>query len=307
MIFLLPIVLFLSIHFEFNFPNPLLTLSLELQTQCSQLFSNPNNLDDLSASFICGKKVTQQNHKNLLQKSGIYHAIVVSGGHFLFLDAVMKWIVLPAPLRLLILFLYYLMTGLQAPGLRCLAQMGLTSAAEKFNLKTNSSTLCFYSGCLCLIISYPLWNSLSFWLSFSVSMSLCFSKELLPQNNKVSHTLLSLVLIYLFLLPFNFTNGYLHPLNLVLGTLFLYPFVSVLLTSAALVVAGHAFSFHFLFSIATNINSMLYEILQRTTVIIPDNNFSRVPSLFSFWVYAFVIISLLHLLTVAFRRETIRE
>jgi hypothetical protein len=307
MTLLLPFVLFLSIHYRWDLPAPLIPIGNRLQNYCDSWFAHPTNPNDLSRSFVCGEKITQAANKMLLQKSGIYHAIVVSGGHFLFIAAVLKRMSIPAWLRMIALFLYYLTTGLQAPGLRCLTQMSLGSAVKSANLKLSSSALCFYSGLVCLIISNPLWNSLSFWLSFSVSMSLCFSDDFTTQDQRgPSRQFLSLFFIYLFVFPFNFSSGYLHPLNLVFGVILLYPFCFVLLLSSVLILMARLFGLDFLLPITTQIDSGMYILLKKWTLLIPDKNRGS-QNIFLFWCFLFILISLFHLTRVHFRRETIRE
>jgi ComEC/Rec2-related protein len=306
MIFIAPFVLFLSIFWSWDFTPALKPLSEMLHERCVQEFYHEKNKNDLSRSFICGEKVTLKNQKTLLQKSGVYHAIVVSGGHFLFLEAVLKRMHLPLAIRMTVLFLYYLVTGLQAPGLRCLVQMNLGLATEKLNLKPNSPTLCFYSGLVCLMISAPLWNSLSFWLSFVVSLALCFSRELTQSKSKELQFLLPLVCIYIFLIPFNFTSGYLHPLNLILGAILIYPFCSLLLFSALLTITGKLTNTDFLFQINTTLSTHVFTAIEKATQLIPNKNQEK-PNLFIFWLYAFILITTIHLIAKKHQRETIHE
>ena len=306
MILLLPIVLFLSIHYEIDLPKPLESWSLFLQNACIQQFYNPSNPSDLSASFICGKKVTLKSNKVLLQSSGIYHAIVVSGGHFLFLEAILQRLALPAVVRFAFLFIYYLMTGLQPPGLRCLVQIALVRIFDSIHLKSNSTTLCFYSGLLCLAMSFPFWQSLSFWLSFSVSMSLCYARIFQSTRDPLHKKLLPLFFIYLFIIPFNATSGYLHPLNLLLGMLLLEPFCFVLLTSAVLVFSGRLLNWDFLLRITVEIDRWLFQLLQKWTLLVPDRNTGATQP-FYYWLYVLILIALLHLLSLFYRRETIHE
>lgn len=305
MIILIPFVLFLSVHWEWNLPKPLFPISSRLQNLCIQRLEHAKNPNDLSASFICGKKLTNTGPKDLLLKSGIYHAIVVSGGHFLFLNTVLKKIAIPTGMRFLVLFAYYLMTGLQAPGLRCLTQMSLTKLTQKLHFKVNSATLCFYSGILCLTIAFPLWCSLSFWLSFSVSIALCLSQDLLSANDRTTKIFLPLFFIYLFLIPFNFSSGYLHPMNLILGVLLVYPFCCILFISSILLLLAHSFDSAYLFTITFDLNSFLYRILSKWTILIPDRNQGTLDLIF-LWTYCLVLIGAIHILTIYFRRETIR-
>ncbi len=306
MILLLPIVLFLSIQFEIDLPKPLESWSLFLQNACIQQFYHPGNPADLSASFICGKKVTLKSNKVLLQSSGIYHAIVVSGGHFLFIESILQRFALPAVVRFAILFIYYLMTGLQPPGLRCLVQIALVRLFKAVHLNSNSLTLCFYSGLICLAISFPLWRSLSFWLSFSVSMSLCFARIFQGPSDPLHKKLLPLFFIYLFIIPFNATSGYLHPLNLLLGMILLEPFCLVLLTSAVLVFSGRLLNWDFLLGITVEIDHWLFLFLQKWTILVPDRNMGRI-ELFYYWLYVLILMALLHVLNLFYRRETIHE
>ncbi len=310
MVLLLPFVLFLSIHFEIQLMEPLKPISASLHGICLNWFTPTDTINrpvnDLSRSFICGQKVTQTQQKTALQKSGLYHAIVVSGGHFLFLESVFKWLAWPRWLRFILLSLYYLMTGLQAPGLRCLMQLGLASVAKNQGLRFSSPSLCFYSGLLCLAISVDLWISLSFWLSFSVSLALCFSQELLPQKARTLQIVLPMVLIYLFLIPFNFSKGYPHPLNLILGMILLYPFCLTLLLSAGLMLLGQLFAAPTLFHATDILNKNLFILLDEWTTIIPGKNQLNL-SIFYFWIYLLVITSLFHVFTLQFRRGYVHE
>lgn len=306
MILLLPIALFLSMLGSIDLTEPLKPASDFLHARCINWFSEPQTPHNLSASFICGQKVTQTAQRELLQKSGIYHAIVVSGGHFLFLESLLKRTLLPYSLRMLILLAYYLLTGLQAPGLRCLIQMNLGGLCERANLKLNQTSLCFYSGIICLIVSFPLWHSMSFWLSFVVSMALCHAQDLAPSRRFLVRFFLPLACIYLFLIPFNFTIGYTHPLNLILGALLVFPFCALLCVSAFLVSLNHLFHCDFLSSLNSILTEHLMIVLRKWTLIMPAKNHGA-PQFFFFWVYAFGLITAFYLITIYYRRETVRE
>ena len=310
MAILLPFVLILSIHFKTQLLEPLKPISASLHGACLNWFTPTDNnyrpANDLSRSFICGQKVTQTKQRILLQKSGLYHAIVVSGGHFLFLESVFKFLAWPRWLRFILLGIYYLMTGMQAPGLRCLMQLGLASAAKNQGLRLSGPSLCFYSGLLCLTISSDLWTSLSFWLSLSVSLSLSFSRDLLPKKAHPLRIVLPMLLIYLFLIPFNFSKGYPHPLNLIIGMILLYPFCLTLLLSAGLMLLGQLFKVPNLFQATDILNRNLFMILDEWTIIISGKNNFDV-SIFYFWIYLLGITALLHLFMVQFRRGTVHE
>jgi ComEC/Rec2-related protein len=310
MILLLPFVLFLSIHFEIHAMEPLKPISASLHGLCLSWFTpldatnRPEN--GLSRSFICGHKVTEVKQKIVLQKSGLYHTIVVSGGHFLFLESVLKWLAWPRWLRFISLCAYYLMTGLQPPGLRCLMQLGLASVAKSRDWRFSSPALCFYAGLLCLAVSADLWTSLSFWLSLSVSLALCFSKELLPQKARTLQIVFPIVLIYLFLIPFNFSKGYPHPLNLILGMILLYPFCLTLMLSAGLILLGKLFAAPMFFQATDILNKNLFRLLEQWTTIIPSKNQIEL-SIFYFWIYLLVLTSLFHVFAIQFRRGTVHE
>lgn len=289
---------------------PLSPLSGALHLQCLSWFS-PNSETisksyDLSRSFICGQKVTEPQQKRVLQKSGLYHAIVVSGGHFIFLQSLLRCVLCPSWLRFILLGVYYLMTGLQAPGLRCLMQMGLTAACINGQRQLSTPVICVYSGLLCLAVSSPLWSSLSFWLSFAVSLSLSFSAEITPKSPPIARVFAPMILIYIFLIPFNFSSGYLHPLNLIFGMLLLQPFCGLLLISAVLIILGRLLDTDRLFDFNFWINKNLFFILEKWTLIIPNKNQHSL-SLFYLWFYLFSLLVALHFFIIYFRRETIRE
>lgn len=310
MILLLPIVLFLSIQAKFDVIEPLKPLSAILHEECLNWFTPTHPKDrppnDLSRSFICGQKVTQAQQKNALQKSGLYHAIVVSGGHFVFLESALKWLKWPRWLRFFLLGTYYLMTGLQAPGLRCLMQQGLDIVTKKHHLRFSGPSLCFYSGLLCLAISVPLWTSLSFWLSFSVSLALGFAQELISQRTRALKILLPMVILYLFLIPFNFSKGYPHPLNLIIGMILLYPFCLTLLLSAGFMLIGRILNTPSLFHATEVLNQHLFNFLNQGTTIIPNRNEFSLP-IFYFWIYLFALLYLFHFFILRFRQGSTHE
>lgn len=305
MIFGIFFAAFISIHYSLDLTQPLHSLSNLLNQHCVHWFSQSLPSSDLSASFICGQKVTHAMDRELLQKSGLYHIIVVSGGHFLFLQVALKRLLIPMPLRILVLLVYYLMTGLQAPGLRCLIHMGLSFLSKHTQLRTSNSALCFYSGLLCLVISFPLWQSLSFWLSFTVSMALCHSQDLSETRSTSAQFILPLVCIYLFLIPFNYTLGYTHPLSSLVGLLLLYPFCFALGTSALILIIFKMTEWEILYYLNCTLNQILFSILKHTTLVIPSKNQGSVAPLF-FWLYALFLMILLHFLTLRLRRDTIR-
>lgn len=306
MIALLPVVLFLSIMFQMNLTRTLEPTSQVLHQWCNSWFDPKLDPKNLTVSFICGKKVTDSNQKILLQKSGLYHAIVVSGGHFIFLESILKRCGLPHFIRLFILWIYYLMTGLQAPGLRCLVQMGVSLLGNRMNFKMNAITLGFYSGMLCLSINYQLWQSLSFWLSFAVSLALAIAAELQTAKDRVTPFLLPLILIYVFLIPFNFSNGYLHPLNLILGILLVYPFSAILLMQSVLIALGNTLAINGFFKASSLSNEWLFFALKKWTLVIPNKNMGQ-PDLFGFWVYLIILLIGFHFICLWMRREIIHE
>lgn len=310
MIMILPFVLFLSIQTELDILKPFFPLSARFHQQCLDWFS-PNSETksdtlDLSRSFICGQKVASVSQKIVLLKSGLYHAIVVSGGHFLFLNMVLKRLLWPHWLRLIALGFYYFITGLQAPGLRYLMHMGLVHFTQKRSHLISDRSLCFYSGLLCLALSSPLWTSLSFWLSFAVSLSLSFSKEVQTRSSTPLKLFLPIILIYIFLFPFNFTSSYLHPLNLLLGMLLLQPFSTMLLVSAVMLLIGRGLNYPWLLELNVWLNQTLFQALEKGTLLMPEKSHQSL-SLFYLWLYLFILSAALHVFVVHYRRETIHE
>lgn len=231
---ILIIFIFFGTFFKFSMNKYLAPISHKLNIKCLNEVASESRYSSLWQSFLCGKKLDLKKEKNTLIKTGLYHLIVVSGGHFMFIDKTFKFLKLPFIFRVLILFLYYLTSGLQAPGARAFFHLVTYKIKQYFDFKISNTQITFFSGILCLILNMDYWRSLSFWLSWIVSLAIGINDSLFYTENEIQKKILQIFLIYFFTWPFVNSFSFSHPGILFIGTVLLNPTFYILFTSAFL-------------------------------------------------------------------------
>lgn len=153
-----------------------------MQTFCVSQIPENSQYGDLSAAFLCGKNIADPWKREIFQKTGLIHLLVVSGGHFAFLVDCLGFISFPlqrfSMLRSFILwsvlFLFSLLTGFQAPVVRALLTLIFKNLSDYFLWQWDPGKTQLAAGLIILSL-YPEWiYSLSFYLSWLTSLSLCF-------------------------------------------------------------------------------------------------------------------------------------
>ena len=190
-------------------------ISFPLQSWCAAQIS-PGIHSELTAAMVCGIDPSS-SAALVFQQSGLYHLLVVSGGHLAFFVGLMQplerrrlfsWVIL------IFLIFYTLLCGAQPPVVRALLQWFLSQHRHKLGLHSHSALITWYSGILCLSL-VPSWvHSLSFWLSWLATLA-CQAAVTLQLS-----TGLSVLLIHLVLLPGLLNLGSAHPLSVVNNWLF---------------------------------------------------------------------------------------
>jgi len=299
------ILLYFSYFFHFNMNEYLAQPSKYLNSACNDTISTSSHFSGLFQSFICGKKLDKNLHKETLIKSGIYHLIVVSGGHFLFLESVFNILKLPVLVRSFLLFLYYLTTGLQAPGLRALIHLLMAKLIFKHSHhNTSQLNLVFISGLVCLILNCEYWASLSFWLSFSVSIALTTSQSLFYQEKPINRFFLQNLTIYAFLFPFLLKLSYSHPINIFVGSLLVTPTFLFLVFSGAVLFLLEVSSLSSLVSDYDQVIQYYFKFLEQMGSFSFDKNHALWDwSLF--WVYLLLLFIISHFLKLQIERRSV--
>lgn len=208
-------------------------LSESFQNSCSSFIHNPHfhkssdTSSEIVDAYLCGVDLPEGGTKSLFIQTSLYHLIVVSGSHLVFISLILEVLLpsMPFGVHLLLYLLLALMTGLQPPILRalfCAVAMGL---GKSFRLHWSRLFVIFFGSFSCLCF-FPDWiGSLSFLLSLGATLSLFAGKILVPKNQK-HPKLWNHVLVYIFLLPLLWGWGQLHPLG-ILTNLLIAPALSV--------------------------------------------------------------------------------
>lgn len=295
-------LLFLSHFFSFNLNDYLAQPAKYLNSSCNQTILTSSQFNGLFQSFLCGKKLDKSLPKETLIKAGIYHLIVVSGGHFLFLESIFKILKLPFYLRTFLLILYYLTTNLQAPGLRALIHLLASKLKDHWGIKTSALTLLLYTGIVCLILNSSYWQSLSFWLSFNVSLAITACSELLYWEKPIPKFFWLNFLIYLFLLPFLLRLSYSHPLSVFMGNILVMPTIIFFSICGLGLVTCQFFNLPRLVAIIDDFIRFYFQLLESLSCFSFNKNQTSWDWLF-FWAYLLVLFIILHFLKIYFERR----
>lgn len=295
-------LLFLSHFFSFNLNDYLAPSAKYLNSSCNQTILTSSQFNGLFQSFLCGKKLDKNLPKETLIKAGIYHLIVVSGGHFIFLESIFKILKLPFHIRTFLLILYYLTTGLQAPGLRALVHLLASKLKDQLGIKISALTLLLYSGIFCLILNSSYWQSLSFWLSFNVSLAMVACSELLYWEKPIAKFFWLNFLIYFFLFPFLIKLSYSHPLSILLGNILVLPTVFFFSICGLGLLISTVLNLNSISLFIDNLISQYFYFLEIFSSFTFNKNHEKWDWLF-FWSYLFLLFIILHFLKIFFERR----
>jgi ComEC/Rec2-related protein len=200
-------------------------LTNSLHSSCLN-FTPESFCPNIYAALVCGNDLGStlltQNLKNL----GIYHVIIVSGSHLVFLSTILEIFINTSRFKFLriaafpILFLYSLATGFQPPVVRALISIAINIYQKKKKLFWNQQEVIFISLLICLALVDPWKKSYSLLLSYvaSISVSLFSKKNSLFKN----------LGIYFLILPFLLPMSAPSPLSF-LSNMFLSPLIGVVL------------------------------------------------------------------------------
>lgn len=157
-------------------------------------------------ALVCGVSLEPSEILQLLKLSGLIHLFVVSGSHLIFLEHVLLYRA-PSILRLLVLTLFSLFSGLQPPVVRSWISLYLPFVLRKWGWR--SSIRIWMAGLLSLCVN-PTWiTSLSLQLSWACALGLN-----MPAFWRLPRALCRSIWIFIFLYPLLWSTpkSYLSPL-----------------------------------------------------------------------------------------------
>ncbi|MBY0313949.1 MAG: ComEC/Rec2 family competence protein [Bdellovibrionales bacterium] len=115
--------------------------------------------------------------------TGLYHLLIVSGSHLIFIAGILARLNLKSRRWHWIgLLTYACMCLLSPPISRSFLQLTLSELSARRNLFWTQEQVVFYTGIACLLL-FPDWFfSFSFVLSWTASLTLCFTRRLFVQH-----------------------------------------------------------------------------------------------------------------------------
>lgn len=291
------IILILAAFFACISPSPHLlkkasTIALSSQSKCDEFLSWKMQHQDSLTALLCGTDLSDNNHKELLQKSSLIHIFVVSGSHLLFLDQILSTLRIPLFVRFLTWLFYSVIAGWQAPVARAFLQLSLRAGLRIYGLHFPSDLAVLLAGLLGIGF-FPQWSqSLSYQMSWCASLALSYGIFYKHQSPFRKATLTQ-ISIYFCMAPLLYGFGSLHPLSVVFN-LILGNFVALIILPMALlasIVPALRSSFDFLLeSFFFLVSHLVAPIQQEKTALLPRE---------ALWVW----IATLHALCFLIRKK----
>jgi ComEC/Rec2-related protein len=158
---------------DFNLEPDLKMISAPLHNWCLGRLPSHSEWVDFYGALVCGHSPPPSPEKGWFQSTGLYHLLVVSGAHLMFIG---QWLrpLMKRPwgywLGIAGLSFYSFMCQGSPPVLRALLQLVLIQQNQTRRWHWSPPQLCFVSG-VCVLLLFPQWVlSLSFWLSWVAAM-----------------------------------------------------------------------------------------------------------------------------------------
>ncbi len=211
------------LHF-LTLPSYIAVLAKKTQMICQEMTPAFSESRSTISSLVCGKKIADPKHIFALQSTGLIHIFVVSAGHLVVISEFLAFIKWPRFFITFVLFVFTLITGLQAPCLRSLMALLIGYFLSHRKLILSGPQLVFLTGILTLAL-FPQWSqSFSLQLSWAAALALSITSLFRNRNHSsLQNMIITSFCVFIVLLPFMQRLGGLHPLtilwNITLGTL----------------------------------------------------------------------------------------
>lgn len=210
---------------EFDLFMSISDLTISLHTQCLK-FTPESLYAEIYAALVCGKNLSSTPFAQDLKNLGIYHIIIVSGSHLVFLSVLIEKALFSLRFKKLkmfsipILTIYALTTGAQPPVVRALVSLLVEEFQSRKKLFWNKNEVIFISLLICLALFDPWKTSYSLILSYAASVILSLTSK--------KNTLVKNLWIYILILPFLLPLSAPSPLSF-LSNMTLAPFIGTVL------------------------------------------------------------------------------
>lgn len=177
-------------------------LTNSLHSQCLK-FTPESFFAEIYEALVCGKNLSSTIFTQDLKNLGIYHIVIVSGAHLIFLSVIIEKLLSVANFKNLkvitipLLTIYAFTTGAEPPVIRALISILIHEYQERKKLFWNQHEVIFISVLLCLLLCDPWKTSYSLLLSYAASTVI----TLIDSKNSFLKNLWIYILILPFLLP----------------------------------------------------------------------------------------------------------
>jgi predicted membrane metal-binding protein len=291
-------------------------ISDHLQFICISSLNSEISHSELLSAFVCGKSLPPGELRELWTTTGLYHLLVVSGSHLIFLMSIWELLrsrvaravqtvfanafpnvgsktgpqiaIALTGVEVVLLVTFALMTGFQAPVVRSLFARLLQSFNQLGQWGWPKDLCVLGSGVLCLLL-FPDWvRSRSLILSWMAALALTQGRTALQKS----------ALVFLFTAPCLWGWGQLNPATILVNLMLVPPLSALLLVSSLL-----SWSFPTLCELGLK---LVVEILQQTSKLTPTTATSQPLDLAAVWAYLIIVTAALHFQRVSRRRTTCR-
>lgn len=300
--------LFSVIVHNSSLPNFLSKISLELNQICNEQIHENYKNKELLAALVCGNKIEDKQHNEVLTKTSLIHIFVVSGAHLIFVEQFFSFF--PFWLRVFLLSVYALMSLAQPPVARALTQLLLLNYFKLNGANLKIWQLTFLSTAIVIIFNLNWIHSRSLIMSALASLalsSICITRkehqmgQAIWESNTDSLLFFAKqsILIYLFLFPCLMDIQSNNPVGILFNIIFT-PLISIFLFPLSFL----AYFFDIIkpvFSLALDNLLKLLQILSKDLEITPliDGKISV------FWLWGEYLI--LFLIIHFFKRTSLRR
>ncbi len=288
-------------------------LAMQAQTKCLGLIKSEIDNQEIHRAFFCGQSLNEGPLKQLWISTGLYHLLVVSGSHLIFLFALMGWtqgqltwifssdffqknpsskfgLTLAAHSIEIFLSCYFtLMTGFQAPLVRALFAKALQFMSRKLKLFWPRDIIVNISGIACLLL-FPEWlQSQSLLLSWLASLALTQGRTALQKS----------ISVFLITLPCLWGWGQINPMT-ILANIFISPLVSLLIVISGLFLLPAS-------AMAEKTLKLSLWVLQTAKEIIPASQLSSPIHVVYVWSFLVLLTIAVHIYRIKTKRQQCTE
>ncbi|WP_445436062.1 ComEC/Rec2 family competence protein [Candidatus Borreliella tachyglossi] len=288
---------------------PLLVKAREKYNKLLNRFFNeisPTHSHFSKAILTNDKSEITKYERNLFQKAGISHILVVSGLHFYLLYIIFHYLlylikneILKYVILSIILFNYLILTGFSPSALRAFIMMGILMIYKSVYGKINLLNTLSISFIISAIILPHTLNSIGFKLSylavFGISISL-YLKNRYNLNALIS-SILTTFLIQVTIAPVLYAHNYNLSAISILANLIITPLMLVFLLVKILTLGFYTFNTH-LFLLFDLINTYIFKAIKDIATI-----FSKFPVIQSHNISVFLFLSILILFYIIYKLE----